>query len=138
MAKYTVRKIKKFLGHEGHGFNAELMRDGEPVSFVIDEGNGGCANFEWYDREQVQATVRTDDGTEKQIMLLKGQAELREHIKGQTRTFDGITFDLDEGTFVGELTESHFNHLRDRPLVIPRDYFRLVACLIGNPRTEER
>jgi len=44
----TIRKFKTFVGMEGHGFNAELMAEGKPVAFVIDDANGGCLNWHWY------------------------------------------------------------------------------------------
>lgn len=49
MPTYTVRKVKTFLGHEGHGFNAELIKDGQPVAFVMNAADGGPCDFEWYD-----------------------------------------------------------------------------------------
>lgn len=54
---YTVRKVKSFRGMEGFGMNAELLKDGKPVAFVIDEGNGGEMNFEWYDHKAPRVEV---------------------------------------------------------------------------------
>src|ERR1035437_5586271 len=44
----TVRKVKTFQGRKGEGFNAELVVDGKPVCFVIDEANGGMFHYDWY------------------------------------------------------------------------------------------
>lgn len=46
---YSVKGIKTFEGREGYGFNATLLRDGVPVAFCIDAGNGGMVNIEWND-----------------------------------------------------------------------------------------
>lgn len=56
--KYTVRKFKSFRGMEGYGFNAELVRDGKPVAFVIDDANGGEYRFEWYDHTAARVPVK--------------------------------------------------------------------------------
>ena len=47
--QYQIKAFKSFRGMEGKGYNATLCRDGKPVAFVIDEGNGGEVNFHWED-----------------------------------------------------------------------------------------
>lgn len=57
----TIRKFKSFRGMEGYGFNAELLHCGKPVAYVIDEANGGCLNWQWYegvDVEKVKEELR--------------------------------------------------------------------------------
>ena len=49
-AKYSLRKVKTFEGRDGHGLNAELLRDGKPVAFILDEGCGGEMRFRWNDQ----------------------------------------------------------------------------------------
>jgi hypothetical protein len=45
----TIQKVKFFKGMEGMGgFNAELVFNGKPVAFVIDDDCGGCLNWHWY------------------------------------------------------------------------------------------
>ena len=108
MSKYTVRKVKTFAGHEGQGFNAELISDGIPVAFVIDEGNGGEPRFDWYDRERVRSEFAdTAGGKTLARMIPKEEAVLRGHIKGQTRTAYGETFPLTMDVFVAELVGEH-------------------------------
>lgn len=108
MSKYTVRKVKTFVGHEGHGFNAELLRDGVPVAFAIDEGNGGDVRFDWYDRRHVPIELLRH-GANKPVTLKVPieSAALHEHIKGQTRTEYGETFPLSMDMFVAELVDEH-------------------------------
>lgn len=48
--EYTLRKVKTFRGMDGQGLNAELLRDGKVVAFLIDEGCGGMMRFDWMDR----------------------------------------------------------------------------------------
>lgn len=51
MANYGVSKVKVFVGIEGHGFNATLMRDGKPVALVIDDASSGPTMFNWLDEK---------------------------------------------------------------------------------------
>lgn len=44
---YTLRKVKTFRGMDGQGLNAELLRDGKPVAFILDEGRGGEMRFDF-------------------------------------------------------------------------------------------
>jgi len=39
------------MGREGYGFNANLLENKKKVAFVINEGNGGCFNWQWYDKD---------------------------------------------------------------------------------------
>lgn len=48
---YSLKKVKSFRGTDGHGFNADLMKDGKKVAFVYDMADGGPMSFEWMDRE---------------------------------------------------------------------------------------
>lgn len=50
--KYTVTKIKTFLGREGYGLNATLCRDKKAVAFIMDSGNGGMVDFDWVDQKR--------------------------------------------------------------------------------------
>lgn len=50
LPEYTLRRVKTFRGMDGQGLNAELMRDGKVVAFVLDEGCGGEMRFDWMDR----------------------------------------------------------------------------------------
>lgn len=108
MSKYTVRKVKTFVGHEGHGFNAELLRDGVPVAFALDEGNGGGVRFDWYDRTYAPFKLeRTDGGNPVTLKIPVEAAVLHEHIKGQTRTAYGEAFPLSMDMFVSELIDAY-------------------------------
>lgn len=49
MANYTIRGVRTFQGMEGDGLNATLYRDGKKVAFILDEGCGGCMDFQWED-----------------------------------------------------------------------------------------
>lgn len=48
---YSLRRIKTFRGMDGQGLNAELLRDGNVVAFLVDEGCGGMMHFDWADRK---------------------------------------------------------------------------------------
>ena len=47
--RLSLKGIKSFRGHEGHGLNATLLMDGVKVADVLDEGNGGSMRFYWTD-----------------------------------------------------------------------------------------
>lgn len=52
LPKFTVSKIKTFIGNEGQGFNATLHRDGKVVAEVIDDASGGSVDFRWLDQSK--------------------------------------------------------------------------------------
>ena len=109
MSKYTVRKVKTFVGHEGDGFNLELLRDGVPVAFVIDDANGGEISFDWYDRDEriPYEFERHGDGKLVTLEISKEEALLRDQIKGRTTTVFGDTRPMSMDTFVWQLLEDH-------------------------------
>lgn len=41
MATYEIKKFKSFLGREGYGLNATILKDGKPVAFAMDDASGG-------------------------------------------------------------------------------------------------
>lgn len=49
---YTLTKIKTFTGHEGHGLNAVICRNGKPICFVLDDANGGEVEYDFRNPEQ--------------------------------------------------------------------------------------
>lgn len=70
---YTVSAIKTTRGHEGHGFNANLLCDGKKVAFVFDDASGGPVAYEWADHKcEATVTCRTDDG---ELHAYKGTPE---------------------------------------------------------------
>jgi len=49
---YNVKGVKSFRGMEGYGFNATLYRGKIKIAFVIDEANGGCYHYDWFNRAE--------------------------------------------------------------------------------------
>lgn len=47
MKSYTLTGIKTFRGMEGYGINATIRRDGKPVAFVMDHGDGGMMQVDF-------------------------------------------------------------------------------------------
>lgn len=45
---FTLAKIKTFQGREGYGVNATLLRHGQDVAVILDEGNGGQIRIDFY------------------------------------------------------------------------------------------
>lgn len=42
---------------EGHGLNADLYVDGKKVCFVMDEGNGGCFNYQAHGKNDIETVA---------------------------------------------------------------------------------
>jgi hypothetical protein len=42
----VLKKVKHFQGLDGYGLNAEVYINGVYCTFVIDEGNGGCLDYQ--------------------------------------------------------------------------------------------
>ena len=77
---YSVNGVKSFIGNEGYGFNANLLRDGKKVAFLIDDANGGEINVQWLDWKAPKVEVKginytgkeyTHSGTPEQAKLAK-------------------------------------------------------------------
>jgi uncharacterized protein YodC (DUF2158 family) len=80
MPTYAARKIKTFLGREGHGFNAELLKDGQPVAFVMNAADGGPYDIEWYDRSNPKVEVTNPENGHK-YRVSPEEAALLDHTK---------------------------------------------------------
>lgn len=46
---YSVNGVKSFRGHDGNGFNANLLKYGKKIAFVQDMASGGCYDFHFVD-----------------------------------------------------------------------------------------
>ena len=46
-SNYELKKIKTFIGNEGHGLNATLIWNGVKVAFVLDDAGGGDIQVHW-------------------------------------------------------------------------------------------
>lgn len=46
-AVYSLTKIKTFIGMEGHGLNAVILKNGKPICFVMDDASGGEVRFDF-------------------------------------------------------------------------------------------
>jgi len=46
---YSVKAVKRFIGREGHGFNADLYLNNNKIAFVYDDASGGEINFQFED-----------------------------------------------------------------------------------------
>lgn len=114
MSEYTVSKVKTFRGREGYGFNAELLRDGSPIAFVIDEANGGVYHFEWHDCGQPRIQVESQrlDGSPLILKCTPEESKLRLHVKGKTIRMMDKDYNVDMDMFVGILVDEFETHKR--------------------------
>lgn len=126
MSEYTITKVKSFMGSDCPGFNAELLKDGRPIASVIDAGDGGCMKFNWHDHQHKAVfTFKKGDGTSVDHLLPVEFAALWEHIKGQARTYDNMTFALDPDLFLKELVAQHRDNLAMKRRCAKSTCFRL-------------
>ena len=115
---YSLRKVKTFKGYEGQGFNAELLRDGRPVAFVIDSAQGGEFEYQWYGSGNVE--------------MLK----LREFAKVQPAVKSGdVELAMDMDLYVGTLLDSHLEDMQKRSWCKTKCVFRLKGDKDGEYRT---
>lgn len=88
---YSVKSVKSFMGHEGHGFNCNLYRNGKKIGTCCDDASGGgMYPVQWEQK---------GDWRHEQVLL-------KRHIKSLPKVDsdlgdEGLT--IDEGWFVTEL-----------------------------------
>jgi len=130
MSKWSVRKVKTFLGNEGHGFNAELCRDGRPVAYVIDSAQGGEYEYQWYDHGAPRVDIRGIN-YENQVHMYKGTPEERLFVEAaNVQTYvsecgERETQSKDADIVMGELVDAWESNRKFKRLSKTRTLFRL-------------
>lgn len=51
MPKFEIKHFRSQRGHEGPGFYCILWVDGVKAAEAIDQGDGGCVHWHWFDQE---------------------------------------------------------------------------------------
>ncbi len=114
MPEYTIRNFKSFLGHEGHGFNLSLYRDGIKVAFVVDSANGGDFEYSWEDREQPQVDIHIT-GWEGKPVTFKGTPEEKifrefcESLPEVKSDIDSSMMKVDDDLFISRLIDEYLS-----------------------------
>ena len=111
---WSVRRVRTFQGMEGLGFNAELLRDGKPVAFVIDDGNGGQYNIRWYTR-----TTKTENEEQRLTEFVESHTHVNE--------LNGKPYRAEPDTLIGELVDKYENNRKFKRLSKTRTLFRLKS-----------
>lgn len=127
---YAVRKVKSFRGMEGLGFNAELVRDGISVAFVMDDANGGEYHFEWYDYKALRVAVKGVNlmGEAFEYQGTPEEALLQGHLNSlpaEEDEFNHKRYPVGADGFVGALVDAHENDKRFRRLAKLKTLFRV-------------
>lgn len=116
--EYSLRKVKVFEGQEGMGFNAELLRDGRPVAFVINSANGGEFDYQWYCVDN------------KEMLKLREFARAQAPVKS-----GGIELAMDMDLYVGSLLDTDLEDKQKRKWCRSKCVFRLKGDKDGEYRT---
>ena len=125
---WSVRKVKTFLGSEGHGFNAELLRNGQPVAFVIDGAQGGNYAWEWYGK--YHAVEIHSLSYQDEPFTYEGHPEEKLFVEyAHSQTYEckylGRTTHKSADMYMAELVDAHQINKRFRTLSKKRTLFRL-------------
>ena len=82
---YAVKAVKTFHGHDGHGWECKLYRDGKSVAVVVEDGWGGEIQFHWNDHDapRVECRKRNYDDSFITYKATPEQAQLEAHILEQ-------------------------------------------------------
>ncbi len=56
-AAYTLAKVQTFEGHSGIGLAADLLANGVNIAHVVDQADGACYSYLWFDREAEQQFI---------------------------------------------------------------------------------
>ena len=113
--EYSVRGIKSFRGTDGIGYNASLYRGGKKIAFVIEEGNGGEADFHWFDKAEEP--------------ILRAFVDALPPVKSE---FDGRDLKMDYGWFVTELVDEVENEQKQRRACKTHVLWRVECFQCGN------
>jgi len=108
---FSVNGIKTFIGHEGHGFNANLLYKGKKIALVRDMASGGDYEYDWldYKAERVNITGRNFSGKPYSITGTPNEKLFTEHVANLSQSED----DKKNGwfpyvdTFVSDLVGEH-------------------------------
>lgn len=110
MPKYTIKNLKTFIGHEGHGYNADLYRDGKKVAFLIDAADGGELTIHWADmsKPRVEGLCRRWDGELYPCKMTVEEKILNDHIRDITHQcpFQGIQVPMTVDSFCAHLVDA--------------------------------
>lgn len=72
---YTVKAVKEFRGHDGHGYECKLYKANKPVAVVVDDGWGGGLQFHWNDADAEQVDVAVFNLQSQERVIYKGTPE---------------------------------------------------------------
>ena len=100
---YQVKAVKTFYGHDGHGWECKLFRDGKRVALVVEDGYGGGLQFHWDDQSpdipRVECRNRNYDGNFNTFKGTPEEARLEAYVLDLPQ-IDGPFEDDDEKMYV--------------------------------------
>jgi len=109
--EYEIRSVRTFMGHEGHGFNAVLLRKGRKIADVHDMADGGCYSYYFKDEKE------------------------RELFFGHARKQAAVNSIEPWDTLVAEMVDAHLADRKLRKMCRNRTVFRLQGDEEGRYRT---
>lgn len=109
---YSIDQVKTFNSLDGGGFEARLLRDGQPIALVFDHGYGGPLAFEWKDSNAPHVPI-TYTAPGKDPVTSSGtpeEARLQAHISTlPSFTSPGLDFSLPmtSDVFISEMVDTY-------------------------------
>ena len=117
---YEVKAVKTFYGHDGHGWECKLYRDGKRVALVVEDGYGGELKFYWEDQlpdiPRVECRNRNYDDTINTYKGTPQEAQLEAHVLELPQQDDPYADDgkmyISADVFVGDMV-AEFLYTKD-------------------------
>lgn len=136
---YTVNAVKTFRGHDGEGYNANLLRDGKKVAIVVDLADGGETQITWLDFKEKTEIVCTSpyDGKEHRYNGSPEEKRFVEFLEKKTYVceFDGKATRHTAGTFIESLVSGFLDKKKFDRLSKKETLFRVKGDPEGEWRT---
>lgn len=109
---YGIDQVKTFNSPDGGGFQARLLRDGQPVAQVFDAGHGGPLQFDWQDAKAPRVPITHTPPGQGPVTYVgtPEEARLQAHVETLPPfTVPGLdrSLPMTADVFIGELVNTH-------------------------------
>lgn len=115
--KIELKKVKTFIGNEGHGLNAEVWVDGIKTAYVIDDASGSIMyDFTVYDKVKFKQLEEYVDSLPHEPMIIEGKPFERDgkvvmHEPRIEDVIDEVFTEMQTAKAMKKLEKKFVNHL---------------------------